>query len=70
MSSWVLPIVVCLFVGVFSFFVGRWSCRSNTKVGTPSASPNSESTPSERAKCDECGHGTNCGLYAPGKLCG
>jgi hypothetical protein len=40
MSTWVVPIVVCLLVGGFSFFMGWWSCRSNTKVGTPSASHN------------------------------
>lgn len=40
MSTWVVPIVVCFLVGVFSFFIGRWSCRSNTKVGIPSTSTN------------------------------
>lgn len=40
MSTWVVPIVVCLSVGVFSFIMGRWSCRSNTKAGVPSTSTN------------------------------
>jgi Zn-dependent protease with chaperone function len=42
MSTWVVPIVVCFLVGAFSFFMGRWSRRSNTKAGAPSTSTNSD----------------------------
>jgi len=43
MSTRVVPIVVCLSGGLFCFFMGRWSCRSNTKVGIPSTSTNTQS---------------------------
>jgi hypothetical protein len=64
MSTWVVPIVVCLSVGLFCFFMGRWSCRSNTKEGTPSTSTNSVRDaicPDCRDdaivhECDNCGH--------------
>ena len=57
LTMFICMLFACAFVGCLCYYIGR---NSNAKVGTPSASHNSESAPCEVAascpvhRCREC----------------